>query len=156
MADIKIYGVLVNDTSEGIVTRSDQVFDKNIGKTQEAINEELLDIANSVKDLTITYDDIVTKDSKNAVKSSGIFTFVDNVAKRLPFIGSDGWVYVWDPNLNDYVQSGTNLTGPTGAPGETGGGIHLVFDAVILTVDEYGVMTPSSPLRVRAIRQYGE
>ena len=67
MADIKIYGVLVNDTSEGIVTRSDQVFDKNIGKTQEAINEELLDIASSVKDLTITYDDIVTKDSKNAV-----------------------------------------------------------------------------------------
>lgn len=153
MADIKIYGVLVNDTSEGIVTRSDQVFDKNFGKTQASINEELMDIANSVKDLTITYDDFVTETSKNAVKSSGVFKAIKDVSDHLPFIGSDGYVYVWDPALNDYKRSDTNLTGPAG---ETGGGIHLIFDAVVLTVDEFGVMSPSSPLRVRAIRQYGQ
>ncbi len=153
MADIKIYGVLVNDTSEGIVTRSDQVFDKNFGKTQASINEELMDIANSVKDLTITYDDFVTETSKNAVKSSGVFKAIKDVSDHLPFIGSDGYVYVWDPALNDYKRSGTNLTGPAG---ETGGGIHLIFDAIVLTVDEFGVMSPSSPLRVRAIRQYGQ
>ena len=153
MADIKIYGVLVNDTTEGIVTRSDQIFDKNLGKTQEAINNELYEIADSVRDLTVTYDDFVTENSSNAVKSSGVFKAIKNVSDHLPYVGDDGYVYVWDPAINDYKRSGSNLTGPAG---ETGGGLHLFMGAVVVTVDEFGQKDPSQPILVRAIRQYGE
>ena len=153
MADIKIYGVLVNDTTEGIVTRSDQIFDKNLGKTQESINRELYEIADSVRDLTVTYDDFVTENSSNAVKSSGVFKAIKNVSDHLPYVGDDGYVYVWDPALNDYRRSGANLTGPAG---ETGGGLHLNIDATIVIVNEFGVKDPAGPIRVRAIRQYGQ
>ena len=54
MANIKIYGVLVNDTTEGIVTRADQILDSNLGKTQETINKEVYDLVGKFKDPSIS------------------------------------------------------------------------------------------------------
>ena len=65
MANIKIYGVLVNDTTEGIVTRADQILDTKRNKKQEDINSELYEVIEKFADPTVTYDDYVTKDSDN-------------------------------------------------------------------------------------------
>ena len=153
MANIKIYGVLVNDTTEGIVTRADQILDSNLGKTQETINKEVYDLVGKFKDPSISYDDTVTKDSQNAVQSRGIFKFVDDATSHMPYVGDDGYVYVWDLELGEYKRTGTNLTGPAG---ETGGTVHLIFETTLLRVNNLGQMYPSSPLRVRVIKQYGE
>ena len=153
MANIKIYGVLVNDTTEGIVTRADQILDGNLGKTQETINKEIFDVIDKFKDPTITYDDIVTKESQNAVQSRAIFKFVDDATSHMPYVGDDGYVYVWDLELGEYKRTGTNLIGPAG---ETGGTVHLIFETTLLKVNNLGQMYPSSPLRVRVIKQYGE
>lgn len=40
MADIKIYGKLVNDTTSGILAGTNQLYDSTAGKFQDAINEE--------------------------------------------------------------------------------------------------------------------
>lgn len=153
MADIKIYGVLVNDTTEGIVTRANQVLDPNLGKTQESINKEVYEIMDKFKDPTISYDDTVTKESTNAVQSRAIFKFVDDATKHTPYVGDDGYVYVWDLDLGEYRRTDTNLTGPAG---ETGGTVHLIFETTLLKVNNLGQMYPSSPLRVRVVKQYGE
>ena len=153
MANIKIYGVLVNDTTEGIVARADQILDPNLGKTQDSINKEVLEVLEDFRDPTITYDDYVTSDSNNAVKSKGIFQFVDEATSHMPYIGEDGFVYVWDLALGDYVRSGTNLTGPAG---ETGGTVHLIFDTTLIKINNLGEMYPGGPFRIRVVKQYGE
>ena len=99
MANIKIYGVLVNDTTEGIVTRADQILDTKRNKKQEDINAELYEIVEKFKDPTVTYDDYVTKTSDNAVKSRGVYTFVEEATSHMPYVGDDGYVYVWDLEL---------------------------------------------------------
>lgn len=155
MADIKIYGVLVNDTTEGIVTRSNQVLDTNLGKTQDRINKEVLDVIEILKNPSTAYDDFVTEDSENAVKSKGIFKFVDDATSHMPYVGPDGYVYVWDLARGMYVRSDTNLTGPKGEDGETGGTVHLIFDSPFIKVNNLNQMDPSGPFRIRCVYQYG-
>ena len=71
----------------------------------------------------------------------------------MPYIGEDGFVYVWDLELGDYKRSGTNLTGPAG---ETGGTVHLIFDTTLIKINNLGEMYPGGPFRVRVVKQYGE
>ena len=40
MADIKIYGKLVNATTDNIIAGADQIYDSNQSKFQSKINEE--------------------------------------------------------------------------------------------------------------------
>lgn len=155
MADIKIYGVLVNDTTEGIVTRSNQVLDSELGKTQDKINKEILEVIEELKDPMTAYDDYVSENSDNAVKSKGIFKFVDDATSHMPYVGPDGYVYVWDLARGMYVRSDTNLTGPKGENGETGGTVHLIFDSPFIKVNNLNQMTPSGPFRIRCVYQYG-
>lgn len=153
MANIKIYGVLVNDTTEGIVTRADQILDTKRNKKQEDINSELYEVIEKFADPTVTYDDYVTKDSDNAVKSKGVYTFVEDATSHMPYVGDDGYVYVWDLELGEYRRTGTNLRGPAG---ETGGTVHLIFDTTLIKINNLGQMYPNGPFRVRVVKQYGE
>lgn len=162
MADIKIYGVLVNDTTEGIVTRADQVLSGIDGegkRTQFDLNKHILNSIEEIKiekETGLELDDIVTKDSKNAVTSAGIFDLVDGVASHMPYVGEDGYIYFWDPAIRDYVRSDRNMQGPQGEAGETGGTVHLIFDTVLMRVTSLGELVPKSPLRIRVVKQYGE
>ena len=155
MADIKIYGVLVNDTTEGVVARTNQIRDEKLGKTQETINEELLNFKSNYEKPETAYDDYVTKDSKNAVKSSGVYDFiVNNTINHLPFVDDNGYLNVWDFENEVWIKK--NIMGPEGPAGETGGTIHLIFDTTLIKIDNLGQMTPSKPFRVRVVKQYGE
>ena len=157
MANIKIYGTLVNDTTEGIVARADQILyldsKDGSGKTQSKVNEELFDLIGKFKTPETLYEDLVTKDSQGAVKSSGIYSFVRNATANMPYVGDDGYLYVWDLDQHRYVRSKLNMKGPAG---ETGGTIHLIFDTTLIRVNNLGQVSPSGPFRVRVVKQYGE
>ena len=79
MADIKIYGELVSDTTDGIIAYADQLKDKDVkitdenGTFQSVINQQVL-------------DDIVNIQS-NYVKKSG-----DTMTGDLTFANGDGVV----------------------------------------------------------------
>lgn len=100
MADIKIYGRLVNDTTSGILASVSQLYDASVGKFQNQINEEhrvslselqqgtvsglaleeasegytlLLKLYNGkTQDSGLKVDSTPTKDSTNFVTSGGV------------------------------------------------------------------------------------
>lgn len=144
MAEIKIYGTLVNATTDPKIAKASQVFDEGLNKYQSEINasfgatdnnsirKELTDFKNTKGKA----NGLASLDNGGKVPSSQLPSYVDDVIEintfnNLPSTGESGKIYiVQDTNLTyrwsgtDYVEISKSLalgeTSSTAYPGDKG------------------------------------
>lgn len=143
MAEIKIYGTLVNATTDPKIAKASQVFDEGLNKYQSEINASFEATDNSIrKELTDfkntkgKANGLASLDNGGKVPSSQLPSYVDDVIEidtfnNLPSTGESGKIYITqDTNLTyrwsgtDYVEISKSLalgeTSSTAYPGDKG------------------------------------
>lgn len=143
MAEIKIYGTLVNDTTDPKIAKTSQVFDEELNKYQSEINAQLGTSDDSLrKELTAfkntkgKANGLASLDDSGKVPSTQLPSYVDDVLEfdqldQLPKPGESGKIYVvTSTNLQyrwsgtDYVEISKSLalgeTSSTAYPGDKG------------------------------------
>lgn len=143
MAEIKIYGTLVNATTDPKIAKTSQVFDEELNKYQSEINAQLGTSNDSLrKELTAfkntkgKANGLASLDDSGKVPSTQLPSYVDDVLEftqldQLPKPGESGKIYVvTSTNLqyrwsgSDYVEISKSLalgeTSSTAYPGDKG------------------------------------
>lgn len=143
MAEIKIYGTLVNATTDPKIAKTSQVFDEELNKYQSEINAQLGTSDDSLrKELTAfkntkgKANGLASLDDSGKVPSTQLPSYVDDVLEftqldQLPKPGESGKIYVvTSTNLqyrwsgSDYVEISKSLalgeTSSTAYPGDKG------------------------------------
>lgn len=143
MAEIKIYGTLVNATTDPKIAKTSQVFDEELNKYQSEINAQLGTSDDSLrKELTAfkntkgKANGLASLDDSGKVPSTQLPSYVDDVLEfdqldQLPNPGESGKIYVvTSTNLqyrwsgSDYVEISKSLalgeTSSTAYPGDKG------------------------------------
>lgn len=143
MAEIKIYGTLVNDTTDPKIAKASQIFDEELNKYQSEINTQLGTSDDSLhKELTNfkntkgKANGLASLDDSGKVPSTQLPSYVDDVLEftqldQLPKPGESGKIYVvTSTNLqyrwsgSDYVEISKSLalgeTSSTAYPGDRG------------------------------------
>lgn len=143
MAEIKIYGTLVNATTDPKIAKASQIFDEELNKYQSEINTQLGISDNSLhKELTNfkntkgKANGLASLDDSGKVPSTQLPSYVDDVLEftqlnQLPKPGESGKIYVvTSTNLqyrwsgSDYVEISKSLalgeTSSTAYPGDNG------------------------------------
>lgn len=143
MAEIKIYGTLVNATTDPKIAKTSQVFDEELNKYQSEINAQLRTSDDSLrKELTAfkntkgKANGLASLDDSGKVPSTQLPSYVDDVLEfdqldQLPKPGESGKIYVvTSTNLQyrwsgtDYVEISKSLalgeTSSTAYPGDKG------------------------------------
>lgn len=143
MAEIKIYGTLVNATTDPKIAKTSQVFDEELNKYQSEINAQLGTSDDSLrKELTAfkntkgKANGLASLDDSGKVPSTQLPSYVDDVLEfdqldQLPEPGESGKIYVvTSTNLQyrwsgtDYVEISKSLalgeTSSTAYPGDKG------------------------------------
>ena len=143
MAEIKIYGTLVNATTDPKIAKTSQVFDEELNKYQSEINAQLGTSDDSLrKELTAfkntkgKANGLASLDDSGKVPSTQLPSYVDDVLEfdqldQLPKPGESGKIYVvTSTNLQyrwsgtDYVEISKSLalgeTSSTAYPGDKG------------------------------------
>lgn len=143
MAEIKIYGTLVNATTDPKIAKASQIFDEELNKYQSEINTQLGISDDSLhKELTNfkntkgKANGLASLDNSGKVPSTQLPSYVDDVLEftqldQLPKPGESGKIYVvTSTNLqyrwsgSDYVEISKSLalgeTSSTAYPGDKG------------------------------------
>lgn len=143
MAEIKIYGTLVNATTDPKIAKASQIFDEELNKYQSEINTQLGISDDSLhKELTNfkntkgKANGLASLDDSGKVPSTQLPSYVDDVLEftqldQLPKPGESGKIYVvTSTNLqyrwsgSDYVEISNSLalgeTSSTAYPGDKG------------------------------------
>lgn len=143
MAEIKIYGTLVNATTDPKIAKASQIFDEELNKYQSEINTQLGTSDDSLhKELTNfkntkgKANGLASLDDSGKVPSTQLPSYVDDVLEftqldQLPKPGESGKIYVvTSTNLqyrwsgSDYVEISKSLalgeTSSTAYPGDNG------------------------------------
>lgn len=143
MAEIKIYGTLVNATTDPKIAKASQIFDEELNKYQSEINTQLGTSGDSLhKELTNfkntkgKANGLASLDDSGKVPSTQLPSYVDDVLEftqldQLPKPGESGKIYVvTSTNLqyrwsgSDYVEISKSLalgeTSSTAYPGDKG------------------------------------
>lgn len=143
MAEIKIYGTLVNATTDPKIAKASQIFDEKLNKYQSEINTQLGISDDSLhKELTNfkntkgKANGLASLDDSGKVPSTQLPSYVDDVLEftqldQLPKPGESGKIYVvTSTNLqyrwsgSDYVEISKSLalgeTSSTAYPGDKG------------------------------------
>lgn len=143
MAEIKIYGTLVNATTDPKIAKASQIFDEELNKCQSEINTQLGISDDSLhKELTNfkntkgKANGLASLDDSGKVPSTQLPSYVDDVLEftqldQLPKPGESGKIYVvTSTNLqyrwsgSDYVEISKSLalgeTSSTAYPGDKG------------------------------------
>lgn len=143
MAEIKIYGTLVNATTDPKIAKASQIFDEELNKYQSEINTQLgISDDNLHKELTNfkntkgKANGLASLDDSGKVPSTQLPSYVDDVLEftqldQLPKPGESGKIYVvTSTNLqyrwsgSDYVEISKSLalgeTSSTAYPGDKG------------------------------------
>lgn len=143
MAEIKIYGTLVNATTDPKIAKASQIFDEELNKYQSEINTQLGTSDDSLhKELTAfkntkgKANGLASLDDSGKVPSTQLPSYVDDVLEfdqldQLPKPGESGKIYVvTSTNLQyrwsgtDYVEISKSLalgeTSSTAYPGDKG------------------------------------
>lgn len=143
MAEIKIYGTLVNATTDPKIAKASQIFDEELNKYQSEINTQLGTSDDSLhKELTNfkntkgKANGLASLDDSGKVPSTQLPSYVDDVLEftqldQLPNPGESGKIYVvTSTNLqyrwsgSDYVEISKSLalgeTSSTAYPGDKG------------------------------------
>ncbi len=143
MAEIKIYGTLVNATTDPKIAKASQIFDEELNKYQSEINTQLGISDDSLhKELTNfkntkgKANGLASLDDNGKVPSTQLPSYVDDVLEftqldQLPKPGESGKIYVvTSTNLqyrwsgSDYVEISKSLalgeTSSTAYPGDKG------------------------------------
>lgn len=143
MAEIKIYGTLVNATTDPKIAKASQIFDEELNKYQSEINTQLGISDDSLhKELTNfkntkgEANGLASLDNSGKVPSTQLPSYVDDVLEftqlnQLPKPGESGKIYVvTSTNLqyrwsgSDYVEISKSLalgeTSSTAYPGDKG------------------------------------
>lgn len=143
MAEIKIYGTLVNATTDPKIAKASQIFDEELNKYQSEINAQLGTSDDSLrKELTAfkntkgKANGLASLDDSGKVPSTQLPSYVDDVLEfdqldQLPKPGESGKIYVvTSTNLQyrwsgtDYVEISKSLalgeTSSTAYPGDKG------------------------------------
>lgn len=143
MAEIKIYGTLVNATTDPKIAKASQVFDEGLNKYQSEINASFGATDNSIrKELTDfkntkgKANGLASLDNGGKVPSSQLPSYVDDVIEintfnNLPSTGESGKIYITqDTNLtyrwsgSAYIEISKSLalgeTSSTAYPGDKG------------------------------------
>lgn len=143
MAEIKIYGTLVNATTDPKIAKASQIFDEGLNKYQSEINTQLGTSGDSLhKELTNfkntkgKANGLASLDDSGKVPSTQLPSYVDDVLEftqldQLPKPGESGKIYVvTSTNLqyrwsgSDYVEISKSLalgeTSSTAYPGDKG------------------------------------
>lgn len=143
MAEIKIYGTLVNATTDPKIAKASQIFDEELNKYQSEINTQLGISDDSLhKELTNfkntkgKANGLASLDDSGKVPSTQLPSYVDDVLEftqldQLPNPGESGKIYVvTSTNLqyrwsgSDYVEISKSLalgeTSSTAYPGDKG------------------------------------
>lgn len=143
MAEIKIYGTLVNATTDPKIAKASQIFDEELNKYQSEINTQLGISDDSLhKELTNfkntkgKANGLASLDDSGKVPSTQLPSYVDDVLEftqldQLPKLGESGKIYVvTSTNLqyrwsgSDYVEISKSLalgeTSSTAYPGDKG------------------------------------
>lgn len=143
MAEIKIYGTLVNATTDPKIAKASQIFDEELNKYQSEINTQL-GISNDSLHKELTNfkntkgkaNGLASLDDSGKVPSTQLPSYVDDVLEftqldQLPNPGESGKIYVvTSTNLqyrwsgSDYVEISKSLalgeTSSTAYPGDKG------------------------------------
>lgn len=143
MAEIKIYGTLVNATTDPKIAKASQIFDEELNKYQSEINTQLGTSDDSLhKELTNfkntkgKANGLASLDDSGKVPSTQLPSYVDDVLEftqldQLPKPGESGKIYiVTSTNIqyrwsgSDYVEISKSLalgeTSSTAYPGDKG------------------------------------
>lgn len=119
MAEIKIYGTLVNATTDPKIAKTSQVFDEELNKYQSEINAQLGTSDDSLrKELTAfkntkgKANGLASLDDSGKVPSTQLPSYVDDVLEfdqldQLPKPGESGKIYVVTSTNLQYRWSGT-------------------------------------------------
>lgn len=143
MAEIKIYGTLVNATTDPKIAKTSQVFDEELNKYQSEINAQLGTSDDSLREELTAFKNtkgkangLASLDDSGKVPSTQLPSYVDDVLEfdqldQLPKPGESGKIYVvTSTNLQyrwsgtDYVEISKSLalgeTSSTAYPGDKG------------------------------------
>lgn len=143
MAEIKIYGTLVNATTDPKIAKTSQVFDEELNKYQSEINAQLGTSDDSLRKELTNFKNtkgkangLASLDDSGKVPSTQLPSYVDDVLEftqldQLPKPGESGKIYVvTSTNLqyrwsgSDYVEISKSLalgeTSSTAYPGDKG------------------------------------
>lgn len=141
MAEIKIYGTLVNATTDPKIAKASQIFDEELNKYQSEINTQLSDDSlhkelTNFKNTKGKANGLASLDDSGKVPSTQLPSYVDDVLEftqldQLPKPGESGKIYVvTSTNLqyrwsgSDYVEISKSLalgeTSSTAYPGDKG------------------------------------
>lgn len=143
MAEIKIYGTLVNATTDPKIAKTSQVFDEELNKYQSEINAQLGTSDDSLRKELTNFKNtkgkangLASLDDSGKVPSTQLPSYVDDVLEftqldQLPNPGESGKIYVvTSTNLqyrwsgSDYVEISKSLalgeTSSTAYPGDKG------------------------------------
>lgn len=122
MAEIKIYGTLVNATTDPKIAKASQVFDEGLNKYQSEINASFGATDNSIrKELTDfkntkgKANGLASLDNGGKVPSSQLPSYVDDVIEintfnNLPSTGESGKIYITQDTNLTYRWSGSAYT----------------------------------------------
>lgn len=122
MAEIKIYGTLVNATTDPKIAKASQVFDEGLNKYQSEINASFEATDNSIrKELTDfkntkgKANGLASLDNGGKVPSSQLPSYVDDVIEidtfnNLPSTGESGKIYITQDTNLTYRWSGSAYT----------------------------------------------
>ena len=122
MAEIKIYGTLVNATTDPKIAKASQIFDEGLNKYQSEINASFGATDNSIrKELTDfkntkgKANGLASLDNGGKVPSSQLPSYVDDVIEintfnNLPSTGESGKIYITQDTNLTYRWSGSAYT----------------------------------------------
>lgn len=122
MAEIKIYGTLVNATTDPKIAKTSQVFDEELNKYQSEINAQLGTSDDSLrKELTAfkntkgKANGLASLDDSGKVPSTQLPSYVDDVIEidtfnNLPSTGESGKIYITQDTNLTYRWSGSAYT----------------------------------------------
>lgn len=122
MAEIKIYGTLVNATTDPKIAKASQIFDEELNKYQSEINTQLGTSDDSLhKELTNfkntkgKANGLASLDDSGKVPSTQLPSYVDDVIEintfnNLPSTGESGKIYITQDTNLTYRWSGSAYT----------------------------------------------
>ena len=122
MAEIKIYGTLVNATTDPKIAKASQVFDEGLNKYQSEINASFGATDNSIRKELTNFKNtkgkangLASLDNGGKVPSSQLPSYVDDVIEintfnNLPSTGESGKIYITQDTNLTYRWSGSAYT----------------------------------------------
>lgn len=178
MTEINIYGILNNDTPDGVIAKAEQIKDSTQGKKQAEINAdykkriETLEAGSGTTD----YNDLTNKPQINGhelsgnksasdlgLQAAGDYALKAELESATPTIGENGNWYVGGEDTGVQAQGhqgdkgdkgDTGETGPQGPKGEQGNsGVSGTTDNIVVVNDLNGGESTPDNIKVLAAEQ---